>query len=320
MIENSNYCGWRKWCPTAEEWEAFEVEGKLPFELLENEYLLIYEDEKYEHLASTYCWENSKLRKVARKSIVAPKKVGKTKAEEDLEELELKQDAKSIKKAAKLRKVVEHNKKEKASICPRNDEQICAIDLLKDRNKPVKVLLGGFGTGKTYLAVAAALEALNNNEFDKIIWIRNTVRVAGTPDIGALPGTELDKIIVYASPMIDHVGKIGIETMLKRGILEIEALQFLRGRNLENSIIICDECENLTLPHVKLLLGRIALGSEIWFLGDVQQKDLKLFEESKGIENLIENFKGNKLFSYAFLRISERSEVAKMADELDKIL
>ena len=55
MIENSNYCGWHKWCPTAEEWEAFEVEGKLPFELLENEYLLIYEDEAHEHLASTYC-------------------------------------------------------------------------------------------------------------------------------------------------------------------------------------------------------------------------------------------------------------------------
>ena len=55
MIENSNYCGYRKWCPTAEEYDAFEVEGKLPFELLENEYLLIYEDEKYEHLASTYC-------------------------------------------------------------------------------------------------------------------------------------------------------------------------------------------------------------------------------------------------------------------------
>lgn len=320
MINQSNYAGWKKWCPTPEEYDAFEVGGKLPFKLLENEYLLIYEDEAYEHLTSTYCWEDDKLRKVARKSIVAPKKVGKTKTEEDLEELELKQDAKSLKKAAKLRKIVEHNKKEKSVILAKNDEQICAIDLLKDRNKPVKVLLGGFGTGKTYLAVAAALEALNNNEFDKIIWIRNTVRVAGTPDLGALPGSELDKIIVFAAPMIDHIGKMGLESMLKRGTLEIEALQFLRGRNLENSLIICDECENLTLPHIKLLLGRVAQNSEIWFLGDVQQKDLKLFDESKGVENLIENFKGNKLFGYSFLRVSERSAVARMADDLDKIL
>ena len=103
---------------------------------------MIYEDEKYEHLASTYCCENNKLRKVARKSIVAPKKVGKTKAEEDLEELELKQDAKSLKKAAKLRKIVEHNKKEKSVILAKNDEQICAIDLLKDPNKTVKLVTG----------------------------------------------------------------------------------------------------------------------------------------------------------------------------------
>lgn len=120
--------------------------------------------------------------------------------------------------------------------------------------------------------------------------------------------------------MADVIGETDLKSMLKNDMFAIEPLQTLRGRNFNDSIIICDECEALTLSHIKLILGRIGEGSEVWFLGDLQQKDLPIFEKSKGVENMIECLKGNKLFSYTFLVKSERSEVARLADILDRVI
>lgn len=190
MTNTLNFTGWKKWCPTAEEYEAFEVEGKLPFELLENEYLIIYEDMALEKPQAQYCYENGKFRRVSYGSIVVPKSKMPQLEEPTKDEIKAtKNDSKSIRKSAK--KV-----KKNDTIFPRNIEQVCAIDLLKDRTKPVKLLLGTFGSGKTYLAINTALEALYKGEFEKIIWIRNNVRVADTPDLGILPGNVNDKLIL----------------------------------------------------------------------------------------------------------------------------
>lgn len=314
MTNTLNFTGWKKWCPTAEEYEAFEVEGKLPFELLENEYLIIYEDMALEKPQAQYCYENGKFRRVSYGSIVVPKSKMPQLEEPTKDEIKAtKNDSKSIRKSAK--KV-----KKNDTIFPRNIEQVCAIDLLKDRTKPVKLLLGTFGSGKTYLAINTALEALYKGEFEKIIWIRNNVRVADTPDLGILPGNVNDKLILWGLPIADVAGESAMKAMLNNGTLSIEPLQTLRGRNFSNSILICDEAENLSLSHIKLILGRAGEGSEVWFLGDLSQKDLKVFEKSKGIENMIECLKGNKLFTYTFLVKSERSEIARLADTLDKII
>lgn len=113
------------------------------------------------------------------------------------------------------------------------------------------------------ILVAAALEALKAGRFEKIVWIRNNVRVRDTEDLGALPGEVNEKLLPYLGPFIDHCGNEKVITMLNKGSLEIEPLQSLRGRNLTNTLIMCSEAENLTKEHIQLIIARAAEGSEV---------------------------------------------------------
>lgn len=167
------------------------------------------------------------------------------------------------------------------------------------------------------LLVSAALNMLNGGRYDRIIWIRNNIDVKDTKDIGALPGEAIEKLLPYLGPFIDHVGEDEVTSMINNGSLMVEPLQFLRGRNFENSIIMCSEAENLTKEHIQLIIARAAEGSIIMFDADNKQRDKIVFEKSKGIETMIERFKGNKLFGYVHLVKGERSETAAMADLLN---
>ena len=167
------------------------------------------------------------------------------------------------------------------------------------------------------LLVTAALEALEQNVFDRIVWIRNNVDVKDTKDLGALPGEVNDKLMPFLGPFIDHCGEAGVECMLSNGKLIIEPLQSLRGRNLERTLIMCSEAENLTKEHIQLIIARAAEGSEVWFDADVRQRDKAIFEKSKGIETMIERLSGNPLFGYVHLVQSERSKTAALADLLN---
>lgn len=202
-------------------------------------------------------------------------------------------------------------------ITPRNEEQVCAFDLMKDPTKTVKLLTGTWGTGKTLILVSAALEALKAGRFERIVWIRNNVDVKDTKDLGALPGEVIDKLLPFLGPFIDHAGENSVRTMLNKGSLVVEPLQSLRGRNFSNTLIMCSEAENLTKEHIQLIIARAAEGSEVWFDADNRQRDKASFEKSRGIETLIERFTGQKLFGYVHLIKSERSETAAMADLLN---
>ena len=285
MQENSFYTGWIKWVPNNDEWVELYEGDKVPFSMLENQYLLTYEEDKEgkQSLIHQYCYEEGKLRKVPRGSINISKK----------------------------------REKDSKVIFPRNDEQICAIDMLLDESKTIKLLTGSWGTGKTMLLVSAALNMLNKGRYDKIIWIRNNIDVKDTKDIGALPGEAIEKLLPYLGPFIDHVGEAEVTSMINNGSLIVEPLQFLRGRNFENSIIMCSEAENLTKEHIQLIIARAAEGSIVMFDADNKQRDKIVFEKSKGIETMIERFKGNKLFGYVHLVKGERSETAAMADLLN---
>lgn len=203
-------------------------------------------------------------------------------------------------------------------IKPRNIEQRAAIDMLLDEQTTIKLITGTWGTGKTMLLVAAALSALENDKFEKIIWIRNNVQVKDTDALGALPGSELDKMLPYTMPMADHCGGIeGITRLIEERKLEVIPLGFLRGRSLRNSIIIVSEAENLTKEHLQLLIGRVDEGSNLWIDADTRQRDRAVFEKSHGIETMIERLKGEPLFGYVHLIKSERSETARLADKLN---
>ena len=204
------------------------------------------------------------------------------------------------------------------AIKPRNPQQACLFDMLKDKTSKVKLVSGRFGSGKTLAMTNAALELIEKGKFERIVWVRNNVSVKDAPDIGFLPGTEIEKLMPYVMPLADHAGgEEGIKKMLEDGRLEVIPLGFLRGRSLRNSIVFCTECENLTRQHIQLLMGRIDEGSQLWLDGDLKQRDRAIFEQSAGLERLVERLAGNKLFAHIHLEKSERSEVSALADLLD---
>jgi PhoH-like ATPase len=205
-----------------------------------------------------------------------------------------------------------------SKIKPRNSHQACAFDLLQDKRTTIKVITGRFGSGKTFLMVANALQLLFENKFERIVWVRNNVNVKDTKDLGALPGTELEKLLPFVMPLADHVGGVeGIEMLMRQGKLEVQHLGFIRGRDIKNSIIICSEAENLTKQHVQLLIGRVGEGSNLWLDGDFKQTDARVFEENNGLNIAIDKLKGHPLFGYVHLEKSERSETSALADLLD---
>lgn len=204
------------------------------------------------------------------------------------------------------------------TIKPRNVEQAAALDMLMDDDTTIKLVTGTWGTGKTLLLAASAIHDLYEGKFDKIVWIRNNVQVKDTDNLGALPGSELDKVLPYCMPLADHCGGIdGLMNLIEEGKLEVIPLGFLRGRSIKNSIIMCSEAENLTKSHIQLIIGRVDEGSIVMFDADTRQRDRVAFEKSKGVESLIDRLKGNKLFSYVHLVKSERSATAALADLLN---
>lgn len=203
-------------------------------------------------------------------------------------------------------------------IKPLNPQQELAFDMIQNKDITIKILTGRFGSGKTYLMVANALQLISDGKFEKIIWIRNNQEVKDTRAIGALPGEAFDKLLPFAMPLADHCGgRDGLEYLIKQDKINIEHLGWVRGRSFENSIVMCSEAENLTKQHVQLLIGRIGKGSNLWLDGDFKQVDAKVFEENNGLNIAIDRLKGHKLFGYVNLEKSERSETAALADLLD---
>ena len=201
---------------------------------------------------------------------------------------------------------------------PRNPQQYCALDLLKNDDVPVKLLTGRFGTGKTMACVKAALQAIEEGKFEKIVFVRNNVQVKDTDNLGALPGDIDNKMLPYLLPFADHCGGLeGVKRLVEDGVLEVVPLAYLRGRSIRNAIIYSMESENLTKEHIQLIIGRADEGAQVWFDGDLKQRDKGIFEKSQGLERMIERLQDNKLFGYIHMPKVERSPIAALADELD---
>ena len=203
-------------------------------------------------------------------------------------------------------------------IKPRNVQQQLAIDTLLYPDSKVKVIKGVYGSGKDYLMLAAALQLVEKKKFDKIVFLRPNVGVKGLPDIGALPGTADEKLAWTLAPLWDKVGgQEGVEFMIQHHMLESVPMLFIRGRSFENSIVYVTEGQNMTTEIVKLVLGRIGEGSELWLNADTHQTDKKMFDEDNGVNKMIERLKGHSLFSYVYMPKTERSSVAELATLLD---
>ena len=211
-------------------------------------------------------------------------------------------------------------------IRPRNDEQKFALDACLNPDIPLVSLTGGAGTGKTLIALAAALEQAD--QYDQIILSRPTV-VLGGQDIGFLPGDQKSKMSPYVQPLMDnldvikHCFKPGsrqaqkIEALLKEEKLLISPLAYIRGRSLGKVYFIVDEAQNLTPHEVKTIITRAGEGTKMVFTGDVFQIDQPFLDQwSNGLTHLGEKMAGQPLFEHVYLRKGERSALSDVAAKL----
>lgn len=141
----------------------------------------------------------------------------------------------------------------------------------------INFALGPAGTGKTYLAVACAIAALNNGEIKRLIFIRPAVEAG--EKLGFLPGDMVEKVNPYLRPLYDALydmlGNESVEKMLQNNTIEIAPLAFMRGRTLSDAFVILDEAQNTTIDQMKMFLTRMGFGSKMVITGDVTQIDLK---------------------------------------------
>lgn len=166
--------------------------------------------------------------------------------------------------------------KKPVELIPQSKNQEKYIVALTDPDTDIVVVSGPAGTGKTYLAMIAAIKALKSGDCDKILLTRPAVAVDDEKH-GFLPGDINSKMEPWVRPLFDVLREFytttELEYMIKEQVVEITPLAFCRGRNFKHSYIILDEAQNATPSQIKMLLTRISTGSKIIVTGDVEQTD-----------------------------------------------
>lgn len=211
-------------------------------------------------------------------------------------------------------------------IKPKNAEQAFAIHALMDPEIKLVTLRGVAGTGKTLLALAAALE--QRSAFHQIYITRPIVPLSNK-DIGFLPGDANQKVDPYMQPIWDNLKYIKslykeadrefkrINEMVQTEKIAIAPLAYIRGRTLSNVFFIVDESQNLTPHEIKTIVTRAGENTKIVFTGDINQIDTPYLDaESNGLSYLIDKVKNHPLFCHVNLEKGERSELANLANEL----
>jgi PhoH-like ATPase len=211
-------------------------------------------------------------------------------------------------------------------IDPRNAEQTFALDALLRDDVLLVSLTGKAGTGKTLLALAAAIH--QRQKFTQIFLARPIIPLANR-DIGYLPGNINEKIGPYMQPLFDNLAVIKnkfsqtskdyqkIEEMQKDEKLIITPLAYIRGRSLSRIYFIVDEAQNLTPHEIKTIITRAGEGTKMIFTGDIEQIDSPyLDDKSNGLSYLTDKMKGQNVFAHVHLIKGERSYLADLASNL----
>lgn len=209
---------------------------------------------------------------------------------------------------------------------PRNLEQKFALHALLNPLTPLVSITGTAGTGKTLLALAAALELAD--EYDQILLARPIVSLSNR-DLGFLPGSAAEKVAPYMLPLFDNLAVIkslnkrsprrveSVDAMQRDERLVITPLAYIRGRSLSNVFFIIDEAQNLTPHEVKTIITRAGEGAKIVFTGDIQQIDTPYLDaRSNGLTYLTDKMRGQEPFAHVHLSKGERSKLAELASKL----
>jgi len=231
-------------------------------------------------------------------------------------------------------------------VSARNREQTFALDLLLDPAVQLLTLVGKAGTGKTLLALAAGLhQVADEHLYERLLVTRPVISLG--KEIGFLPGSLEEKMGPWMQPIIDNLdfllggadadeargtsrpGSTAARSGAQRGnrsnwtdlkgmgLLEVEAISYIRGRSIPRQFMVVDEAQNLTPHEVKTIVTRVGEGTKIVFTGDPYQIDNPYVDaESNGLTWLVERFKGQQLAGHVTLIRGERSELAELAANL----
>jgi PhoH-like ATPase len=224
------------------------------------------------------------------------------------------------------------------SVEPRNAEQSFAIEALLDPNIPLVCLTGLAGSGKTFLALMAALSKLGTGRtpkgrtlgadfppemrvgYERLV-ISRTLQPVGR-DLGYLPGSMEEKMQPWLMPILDNVRHAFKDTsyfqmMIEKGDIEIAPIPYIRGRTFANSILIVDEAQNATIHELKTIITRMGTNSKIVLLGDVDQIDTPYIDrQSSGLSIVIDKFQNSSLCAHVNLSKGQRSDLASVASNI----
>lgn len=204
-------------------------------------------------------------------------------------------------------------------VFPRTKEQHLALEMLLDPDIHMVSLSGIAGSGKTLIAIAAAMNMLNGKIYKKLVITRPTHSTS--KEIGFLPGDLKEKMMPWVQPIFDNLnvlykekGNQYINMMIDRGTIEIAALSYIRGRTLPDTIFIIDEAQNITHHEAKALITRMGENSKIILIGDLDQIDSNsINHETSGLTSVAELFKDFEYSGHVRLRKGERSKLATFA-------
>ena len=215
------------------------------------------------------------------------------------------------------------------NVSPRSKEQRMALTILMEPSIQIVTLVGQAGSGKTLLALAAALETtIQQNLYDRILVSRPIIPMGN--DLGYLPGTKDEKLDVWMQPIYDNLDYLlrsdkndsqvvrrQIEELKRNHKLELEALTYIRGRSIPRQFVIVDEAQNLTPHEVKTIVSRAGEGTKMILTGDPYQIDNVYLDScSNGLSFIVDRFKSLPIHGHITLRKSERSPLAAAAAEL----
>jgi PhoH-like ATPase len=208
----------------------------------------------------------------------------------------------------------------------KNLEQKCALEALYDKTVPLVTLTGKAGCGKSFLAIASSLQQINEGTYEKIIVMKPLIPVGGK-DIGALPGDKFEKISAWLGPIKDNIDQIigskslssnnVFEEMVREGIIEVEAMAYIQGRSIAKTIILLDECQNITNREARMVVERCGKDSKVILLGDLSQVENPYLDaQSNGLAHAVNGGMKSHLVASILLRKVERSELASVASEI----
>ena len=217
-----------------------------------------------------------------------------------------------------------HPKNSVWGITARNREQNFALNLLMDPEVDFVSLLGQAGTGKTLLTLAAALtQVLDTKRYSEIIMTRVTVPVG--EDIGFLPGTEEEKMMPWLAAVTDTLEVLhkqdenmsgSLSYIMEKANIQFKSVNFMRGRSIQNTFVLLDECQNLTASQIKTIITRCGEGTKIVCSGNLAQIDSNyLSPVTSGLTYIVERFKDFDGSANIFLNGVVRSRLASFAEE-----